>query len=258
MRGYYATTRATYPTSRGIDDFEGTVVHPQFWPDGLDYTGKRVVVIGSGATAVTLIPAMALMSSITMLQRSPTWISALPRTDPVADVARKYLPPRTAHRPDPREEHRPSAPRSTNSAADSPNGQASCSEPRGEGTLADEQAVAEHFTHVQRLGSARLRRSGRDLFAAIKRAKAEVVTDHIDTIVAEGIRVKSGRLLEADIIVTATGLKPSRSTAESCPWADGAAVSIHDQFVLLGAMITGIPISRWRSAATNASWDTAR
>ena len=119
--------------------------------------------------------------------------------------------------------------------------------------LADEQAVAEHFTPTYNVWDQRLRRSGRGPFAAIKSGKAEVVTDHIDTIVAEGIRAKSGRLLEADIIVTATGLK-LEPAGGIVPVVDGAAVSIHDQFVLLGAMITGIPNFAMAVGYTNASW----
>lgn len=252
--GYYSYDEGYLPDFPGIDDFEGTVVHPQFWPDGLDYTGKRVVVIGSGATAVTLIPAMTPdVEHITMLQRSPTWISPLPRTDPLADVARKYLPPRTAHR----------LIRAKNIGLSTAFYQFSRRFPKQAGKLlrnlavkelADEQAVAEHFTPTYNVWDQRVCVApDGDLFAAIKSGKAEVVTDHIDTIVAEGIRVKSGRLLEADIIVTATGLK-LEPAGGIVPVVDGAAVSIHDQFVLLGAMITGIPNFAMAVGYTNASW----
>ncbi|MCU0299903.1 MAG: NAD(P)/FAD-dependent oxidoreductase, partial [Candidatus Nanopelagicales bacterium] len=97
--GYYSYDEGYLPEFAGTENFEGTIVHPQFWPENLDYSGKRVVVIGSGATAVTLIPAMAPdVEHITMLQRSPTWISVLPPNDVLADIARKYLPARAAHR----------------------------------------------------------------------------------------------------------------------------------------------------------------
>ncbi|MFN8183197.1 MAG: NAD(P)/FAD-dependent oxidoreductase [Candidatus Nanopelagicales bacterium] len=91
--GYYNYDEAYLPDFPGMADFRGAMVHPQFWPEDLDYGGKRVVVIGSGATAVTLIPAMAPTAAhVTMLQRSPTWVSPLPRTDPLADAARRHLP----------------------------------------------------------------------------------------------------------------------------------------------------------------------
>ncbi len=97
--GYYDYDEGYLPDLPGLDDFAGTRVHPQFWPGDLDYAGKRIVVIGSGATAVTLVPELAKTAAhVTMLQRSPTWISPLPPTDPIADAARKYLPARAAHR----------------------------------------------------------------------------------------------------------------------------------------------------------------
>ncbi|MEZ5186716.1 MAG: NAD(P)/FAD-dependent oxidoreductase [Candidatus Nanopelagicales bacterium] len=252
--GYYSYEQGYLPDFPGIDDFEGTLVHPQFWPDDLDYTGKRVVVIGSGATAVTLIPAMAPdVERITMLQRSPTWISPLPRTDPIADAVRRYLPPGAAHR----------LIRAKNIAFTTAFYQFSRRFPKQAGRfltrlatkeLGDEQAVAEHFTPAYNVWDQRVCVAPNgDLYQAIKSGKAQVVTDTIDTFVANGIRVSSGQVLEADIIVTATGLKlePNGGVA---PSVDRRPVEINEQFVLLGAMITGLPNFAMAVGYTNASW----
>jgi monooxygenase len=252
--GYYSYDEGYLPDFPGMNDFTGTLVHPQFWPEHLDYSGKRVVVIGSGATAVTLIPAMAPdVAHITMLQRSPTWISPLPRTDPLADAARKYLPPRLAHR----------LIRAKNIGFSTAFYQFSRRYPDRAATLlhrlavkqlGDERLVDEHFTPTYNVWDQRvcIAPNG-DLFEAIKSGKADVVTDHIDTFVAEGIQLKSGRVLDADIIVTATGLKlePNGGIA---PTVDGEPVRLPEQFVLLGAMITGIPNFAFAVGYTNASW----
>ena len=213
-----------------------------------------MVVIGSGATAVTLIPAMAPdVAHITMLQRSPTWISPLPRTDPLADVARKFLPPRLAHR----------LIRAKNIGFSTafyqfsrryPDRAAKLLHRLAVKQLGDERLVDEHFTPTYDVWDQRvcIAPNG-DLFEAIKSGKADVVTDHIDTFVAEGIRLKSGRVLEADIIVTATGLKLAPNGGIS-PNVDGEPVPLPEQFVLLGAMITGMPNFAFAVGYTNASW----
>jgi len=252
--GYYDYDEGYLPDFPGMADFRGTTVHPQFWPDDLDYGDKRVVVIGSGATAVTLIPAMAPdVAHITMLQRSPTWIAPLPTTDRIADMARKYLPPNTAHR----------LIRAKNIGVSTTFYQFSRRYPKQAGrflnrlaakSLGDERMVADHFTPGYDVWDQRVCVApDGDLFAAIKSGKAEVVTDHIDTFVPEGIRLRSGRVLEADIIVTATGLKLQPNGGVT-PSVDGEPVNVADQYVLLGAMLTGLPNFAMAVGYINASW----
>ncbi|WP_051181680.1 flavin-containing monooxygenase [Nocardia vinacea] len=252
--GYYNYDQGHSPDFPGIDSFAGQVVHPQFWPEDLDYAGKRVVVIGSGATAVTLVPAMADQAeSVTMLQRSPTWISAVPGRDKQADKIRELLPPQLAHRVIRTKNilfsigfyqycrRRPEAARKLLTGLTAR-------------ILKDEKAVAEHFTPKydpwdQRLCAV----PDADFFKAMKKGKAQVVTDHIESFVPEGIRLKSGRILEADIVVTATGLQ-LLAFGGIAPQVDGAAVNLSEQFVWQGAMLTGVPNFAVCIGYTNASW----
>ncbi|GAA5070668.1 flavin-containing monooxygenase [Nocardia iowensis] len=252
--GYYDYDRGYTPEFPGLSSFSGQVVHPQFWPEDLDYTGKRVIVIGSGATAVTLVPAMAKQAErVTMLQRSPTWISAIPGRDKYADKIRELLPPNLAHRLIRTKNilfaigfyqycrRRPDSARKLLTGLTTR-------------ILKDEKAVAEHFTPTYNPWDQRLCAvPNADFFKAMKKDKAEVVTDHIDTFVPEGIRLKSGRILRADIVVTATGLQmlPLGGIA---PRVDGQPVVLSDQFVWQGAMITGLPNFAVCVGYTNASW----
>ncbi|MBH0776899.1 flavin-containing monooxygenase [Nocardia bovistercoris] len=252
--GYYNYDHGYEPEFPGIGDFAGRVVHPQFWPEDLDYTGKRVVVIGSGATAVTLVPAMAQQTEmITMLQRTPTWISAVPARDKRADRIRELLPPKLAHRIIRIKNilfgigfyqycrRRPQAARKLLTGLTTR-------------ILGDEKLVAEHFTPTydpwdQRLCAV----PNADFFKAMKKGKAEVVTDHIETFVPEGIRLKSGRVLPADVVITATGLQ-LLAFGGIVPRVDGAPVRLADQYVWQGAMLTGVPNFAVCVGYTNASW----
>ncbi|MEU4321142.1 NAD(P)/FAD-dependent oxidoreductase [Nocardia fluminea] len=252
--GYYNYDRAHAPVFPGVEDFSGQVVHPQFWPDDLDYAGKRVVVIGSGATAVTLVPAMAEQAAhVTMLQRSPTWISAVPGRDKQADKIRGLLPPDLAHRVIRTKNilfnigfyqycrRRPESARKLLTALTTR-------------ILKDEKIVAEHFTPDYNPWDQRLCAvPDADFFKAMKKGAADVVTDHIETFVPEGIRLKSGRVLEADIVVTATGLQ-LLAFGGIAPKVDGETVNLSDQFVWQGAMLTGVPNFAVCIGYTNASW----
>ncbi|MBF6224330.1 NAD(P)/FAD-dependent oxidoreductase [Nocardia abscessus] len=252
--GYYDYEQPYAPEFPGISSFAGAVVHPQFWPEDLDYRGKRVVVIGSGATAVTLVPAMAQQAQlVTMLQRTPTWISAVPGRDKVADKVRELLPPRLAHRVIRTKNilfgigfyqycrRRPEAARKLLAGLTTR-------------ILKDDKAVAEHFTPSYNPWDQRLCAvPDADFFKAMKKGKAEVVTDHIDTFVPEGIRLKSGRVLEADVVITATGLK-LLAFGGIAPSVDGARVELAEQFVWQGTMITGVPNFAVCIGYTNASW----
>lgn len=252
--GYYNYDHGYSPTFPGMEDFDGEVVHPQFWPQDLDYTGKKVVVIGSGATAVTLVPTMSRTADhVTMLQRTPTWISAVPGRDKRADTIRKFLPPALAHRLIRTKNilfstafyqfcrRRPQAARRllTNLSTR---------------ILGDEKLVAEHFTPTydpwdQRLCAV----PDADLFRAMKKGKASVVTATIDRIVPGGIALNTGEVLDADIIVTATGLELLAFGGIE-PHVDGRKVELSEQFVWQGAMMTGVPNFAICIGYTNASW----
>ncbi|GAA0460200.1 NAD(P)/FAD-dependent oxidoreductase [Streptomyces olivaceiscleroticus] len=252
--GYYDYERGHAPDFPGIESYTGTVVHPQFWPEDLDHTGKRVVVIGSGATAVTLVPAMAGRAArVTMLQRTPTWISAVPGRDRIADKMRSALPAGVAHRAVRTKNilfgigfyqfcrRRPQAARKLLTRLNTR-------------VLKDEQAVRDHFTPSYNPWDQRLCAvPDADLFKALKQGRAEVVTDHIDTFVPEGIRLKSGKVLEADVVVTATGLQ-LLAFGGIAPRVDGEPVELSRQFVWRGAMMTGVPNFAVCIGYTNASW----
>ena len=252
--GYYDYDRGHDAALPGLEDFGGRVVHPQFWPDDLDWTGRRVLVVGSGATAVTLVPAMARTAAgVTMLQRSPTWISAVPGRDRRADALRRLLPAGLAHRVIRAKNilfsmavyqfcrRRPAAARAFFTS-------------RAARILGSEELVAEHFTPSydpwdQRLCAV----PDADLFKALKRGRAEVVTGTIDTFVPEGVRLSGGRVLEADLVVTATGLRllPFGGIVLT---VDGTPVELAEQFVWNGAMLTGVPNFALCIGYTNASW----
>jgi cation diffusion facilitator CzcD-associated flavoprotein CzcO len=252
--GYYDYSQGHEPVFPGIDDFAGLVVKPQFWPETLDYTGKKVVIIGSGATAVTLVPSMAEDAGhVTMLQRTPTWIGVVPKRDKIADKLREVLPADLAHQ----------IVRTKNIAYQMGVYQFCQRQPKlarkvllGLTTkaLKDPDAVAEHFTPDydpwdQRVCAV----PNADLFRAIRSGRVDVVTDHIDTFLPEGIRLKSGRVLEADIVVPATGLKIQLFGGVR-PTVDGQPVDLHENFVWQGCMLTGLPNFALCVGYTNASW----
>ncbi|MFF0501119.1 flavin-containing monooxygenase [Nocardia aobensis] len=252
--GYYDYDQGHAPEFPGVETFSGTMVHPQFWPEDLDYAGKKVVVIGSGATAVTLVPAMAEEAErVTMLQRSPTWISAVPGRDKQADKIRELLPAGLAHRVIRTKNilfnvgfyqycrRRPQAARKLLTGLTTR-------------ILKDEKLVAEHFTPEYNPWDQRLCAvPDADFFKAMRKGKAEVVTDHIDTFVPEGIRLKSGRVLPADIVISATGLKLLAFGGITLE-VDGEPVNLSDRFVWQGTMLTGVPNFAVCIGYTNASW----
>lgn len=252
--GYYDYDNAHRADLPGIDEFAGEVVHPQFWPDSFDRAGKKIVVIGSGATAVTLVPALTdTAAKVTMLQRSPTWISAVPARDRFADRARRLLPAKLAHH----------LVRTKNIAFSVGFYQFCQRQPQRARTLltglaskilGDEQLVAEHFTPSydpwdQRLCAV----PDADFFKAVRAGDAEVVTDHIDTFVPEGIRLRSGRVIEADAVVTATGLKLLAFGGIDLH-VDGRPVDLSQQYIWRGAMMTSVPNFAVCIGYTNASW----
>jgi monooxygenase len=252
--GYYRYDAAHVPAFAGADTFTGTVVHPQWWPENLDYAGKRVVVIGSGATAVTLVPAMAERAAhVTMLQRSPTYYVSRPDRDRIADALRKLLPAGVAH----------ALVRSKNVVLGTAFYQFCRRYPEAASKmlrngvarlLPANYPVDRDFTPRYQPWDQRLCLvPDADLFAAISSGKVSVVTDTIDALTPAGVRVSSGETLAADIIVMATGL-------ELVPWGgiklavDGRAIEPRDTLVYKGMMASGVPNLAWCVGYTNASW----
>ena len=251
--GYYSYKGGYTPEFPGIDDFEGDVVHPQQWPDDLDYTGKRVVVIGSGATAMTLVPAMAGdVEHITMLQRSPTYVVARPSEDKVANALRKVLPERLAYQ----------IVRKKNATL----GQFLYDQTRKHPDRVKEKLlgmtrealgddmVDEHFTPSYNPWDQRLCLiPDGDLYEAITSGKASVVTDHIDTVTPTGIRLASGDHLDADIIITATGLQLV-TVGEMDFTLDGEPLDFSQTWTYKGLAYSDVPNLVSSFGFINASW----
>ena len=252
--GYYDYAQGHAPHFEGQDDFAGQIVHPQFWPEDLDYQGKQVVVIGSGATAVTLIPAMADDTAhITMLQRSPSYVMPLPKQDPIANGLRKVLPDTVAYR----------VTRSINKGRQRLIYGASQRYPKqvrriiralNVKALPEGYDVDTHFNPKYNPWDQRMCAvPDSDLFKVISQGKAEVVTDQIERFTKTGILLKSGRELPADIIVTATGLKllPFGGIQVA---VDGDVKNPHDSLVYKSFMLSGIPNMAFAFGYTNSSW----
>lgn len=252
--GYYSYDEAYRPTWEGEGDFKGQIVHPQFWPEDLDYAGKQVVIIGSGATAVTIVPEMAKSAAhVTMLQRSPTYVVSRPGEDSIANKLRRVLPSGAAY----------AITRWKNvlfqlfffrMARKSP---AKVKE-RLIGMVSDQLGpdydVATHFTPSYNPWDQRLCLvPDADLFASLKAGKSSVVTDHIARFTAGGIELKSGKVLPADIIVTATGLKLNILGSVTVS-VDGRSVDPSKELTYKGMMLSDVPNAAFAFGYTNASW----
>jgi len=252
--GYYNYDEGHRPEFPGEADFSGQIIHPQFWPDDLDYAGKRVVIIGSGATAITLVPSMAPEAEhVTMLQRSPSYILPVPADDPVATPMTKLgLPARFIYRT---------------------------------GRLRNivlQQAIYKFCRRFPKLSRKVLLRAVRaqvgpnvdmkhfapsynpwderlcvvprgDLFRSLRRGEASIVTDHIDRFTQTGIRLKSGDELPADIIVAATGLQIQLMGGVPIE-IDGVPRSTREAMLYKGVMLEGVPNAMYVIGYTNASW----
>jgi monooxygenase len=252
--GYYRYDEGFLPGFEGVDDFAGPVVHPQHWPEDLDYAGKRVVVIGSGATAVTLVPAMAADAAhVTMLQRSPTYILALPGVDKVAVKLRERLSPGKAY----------AVTRWKNVLVSTASYQLSRRRPdlmkklirkALVGRLPDGYDVDTHFKPAYDPWDQRLCLvPDGDLFRTIRDGSVEVVTDHIDRFTSRGIRLRSGRELEADVVVAATGLNLLAFGGMTLT-VDGDEVHLPDTMAYKGMLLSGVPNFAYVIGYTNASW----
>ncbi len=252
--GYYRYDRGYKPEFRGAEHFAGTIVHPQHWPEELDYAGRKVVVIGSGATAMTLVPALAQRAEhVTMLQRSPSYVVSLPAEDGLADLARRALPEKLAYR----------AVRLKNVALMTLSYQLSRRRPelmkslirRGvERELPDGYDVDADFRPRYNPWDQRLCLvPDGDLFAAIRRGAASVVTDQVQTFTERGVQLRSGRELEADIIVTATGLSLLALGGAGLA-VDGREIKLPETLVYKGMMLGGVPNLALVIGYSNASW----
>jgi monooxygenase len=252
--GYYRYDQGYTPDFPGTDRFQGQIVHPQFWGDDVDHAGKRVVVVGSGATAVTLVPAMAETAEhVTMLQRSPSYVVSLPAQDPIAGLARRVLPAKLAY----------SVVRWKNVLITMLVFQLSRRRPRWmkalirkgvESRLPQGYDIDTHFKPRYNPWDQRmcLVPDG-DLFESISAGRASVVTDRIETFTETGILLESGNELEADLIVTATGLNllPLGGMQIS---VDGRDVEIPETMGYKGMMLSGVPNLAVSIGYTNASW----
>jgi monooxygenase len=252
--GYYRYDEGHTPQFAGTESFGGQIVHPQHWGEDIEHAGKRVVVIGSGATAVTLVPALAQSAEhVTMLQRSPSYVVSLPGEDPLAKVARRLLPAKAAY----------AVVRWKNVLVTMLVFQLSRRRPafvkrlvrRGiERRLPDGYDVDTHFTPSYDPWDQRMCLvPDSDLFTALSSGGASIVTDHVDTFTPTGLRLRSGQELDADIVVTATGLNLLALGGMQIA-VDGRDVEIADTMSYKGMMLSGVPNLALSFGYTNASW----
>ncbi|MFV0575437.1 MAG: flavin-containing monooxygenase [Vibrio sp.] len=251
--GYYNFDHGHRPHFDGEESFKGDIIHPQFWPKDFDYSGKKVVVIGSGATAITLLPSMAETAShVTMLQRSPSYIMSVPGTDKMSILLNHVLPKKWVF----------NIARKRNiflqrgmylSCRKWPNMMRKflLSHVRKQ---VGENVDMKHFTpHYnpweQRLCAA----PDGDFFKAIRSGKADVVTDHIANFTENGIMLKSGEHLDADIVVTATGLEIQLMGGMEFS-INGQPIHVPDKMIYKGIMIEDVPNYGWIFGYTNAPW----
>ncbi len=251
--GYYSYATAHVPNYPGRDDFRGRLVVPQFWPDDLDWHGKRIVVIGSGATAVTLVPTLARNAEVTMLQRSPSYIVALPSRDRLAARLQRRLPEGLAYR----------LTRARNIglgmffyqlARRFPGRMREMFVGNVAKALPADFDVDRHFRPAydpwdQRVCIA----PDGDLFASLRERRARIVTDRIARLEADGIRLESGDRIDADIIVSATGLSVELFGAATLS-VDGVPADPAGRLTYKGAMLDGLPNLALAFGYTNASW----
>jgi cation diffusion facilitator CzcD-associated flavoprotein CzcO len=252
--GYYNYEKGHDPEFEGVERFKGKVVHPQFWPEDLDYRGKKIVVIGSGATAMTIVPAMAEKGAqVTMLQRSPTYVVSWPDQDALANKLRKYLPEKLAY----------ALTRWKNVKHDVKFYERTRTEPDRvkeeliglvRQQLPADYDVETHFTPSYNPWDQRLCLiTNGDLFREIKKGTVSVETDHIETFTETGLKLKSGKEIEADIIITATGLLLTVMNGVALT-VDGKSVNLPDTVAYKGMMYSDVPNLVQTFGYINASW----
>lgn len=251
--GYYSYDNPNTPDFLGREDFTGPVVHPQQWPEDLDYAGKKVVVIGSGATAVTLLPAMSKTAAeVTMLQRTPTYMANIPENDHLSDTLRKVLPDMLVHRMG----------RARGVALQLGVFRMAKAQPKVLRNILLGMAKRQlgndvdmkHFTPSYNPWDQRLCAvPNGDLFKAVRSGKAKVVTDHIERFTKTGIKLQSGKELEADIIVTATGFNIQLIGGMQLS-LNGTPVDLSQGMAYRGTLFEGVPNAAMIFGYTNSSW----
>ena len=251
--GYYNYDAGYRPDFAGEQDFKGEIVHPQHWPEQLDYRGKRVVVIGSGATAITLVPSMAGEAAhVTMLQRSPTYILSVPSVDPLARNLQRLLPSKLAYRLN----------RGRNIAINRLLYRMSRAKPKVVRRLllglvrkqVGKSVDMRHFTPSYNPWDERLCVvPNGDLFKALRSGKASMATDHIERFTETGIQLKSGEHLDADIVVTATGLDVQMLGGVKMT-VDGEPVPVNQLLTYKGVLVEGVPNAAIVFGYTNIAW----
>lgn len=251
--GYYNYDAGYRPSFPDEQTFKGQIVHPQHWPEALDYNGKKVVVIGSGATAITLVPAMCdKAAKVTMLQRSPSYILSLPANDALAGWMQKFLPVKLVYR----------LSRGRNIAISRLLYRLSRSRPKMMRWLllgrvrkqVGSSVDMRHFTPRYNPWEQRLCIvPNGDLFKVLRSGQANIVTDHIERFTEDGILLKSGQTLTADIIITATGLDVQMLGGATLS-VDGAVVPLKDRVTYKGVMLEGVPNAAVVFGYTNISW----
>ncbi|MFP5431234.1 MAG: flavin-containing monooxygenase [Gammaproteobacteria bacterium] len=251
--GYYKYDAGYTPHFEGRDRFKGQIIHPQHWPENLDYSGKKVVIIGSGATAVTLLPAMADKAAhVTMLQRSPTYVVSIPEKDPIANSMRRFLPEKLVYR----------VTRAKNVSLTLGFFNLAKKRPKPIRRLLLAQVRAQvgkdfdmkHFTPSYNPWDERLCAvPNGDLFKVLRKGQGSVVTDHIETFTETGIQLKSGQHLDADIIITATGLD-LQILGGMQVLMDGQPIDMTQRLNYKGIMFEGLPNIAMIFGYTNASW----
>jgi cation diffusion facilitator CzcD-associated flavoprotein CzcO len=255
--GYYDYDEPHAPAFPGIEEFTGEVVHPQHWPESFDYASKRIVVIGSGATAVSMIPSLTEKAAhVTMLQRTPSYMISAAKVEPTANAIRKVLPLRVAHW----------IVRWRNAligcllwlvARRAPEFTKRVLRRIAERNLPEGYDIDTHFTPPYNPWDQRLCFViGADLYRKIADGSVDVITDRIDRMDATGIALKSGRHLDADVIITATGLQLQALGGVTVS-VDGEKVDPHQRFMYRRHMLQDVPNAAWCVGYTNASWTLA-
>lgn len=252
--GYYRYDEGFTPDFNGRENFKGQIIHPQAWPENLDYQGKKVVIIGSGATAVTLVPAMAEQAEhVTMLQRTPTYVVSLPTEDLIANVIKKIFPEKLAYK----------MVRSKNInlarwwwrfCQRFPNAARKLIRLGNKKLLPKDYPVDTHFNPPYNPWDQRLCAvTDGDLFESISSGDASIVTDHIDSFSEKGIKLKSGQELEADIVITATGLNIQLFGGINYS-VDGVPIDYPKTVAYKSLMLSGVPNFAYAIGYTNSSW----